>query len=82
MVGNGQAVNGAVENNEYPNDIFKAHPELVLRLRGQNYFEMLREGNTGAAQAYYQGQIAAFYPNNSTGSPFVDRTLLRSIREL
>ncbi|KAK3159770.1 hypothetical protein QOZ80_1BG0050880 [Eleusine coracana subsp. coracana] len=82
MVRNGQATNGAVQNNEAPNDIFRAHPELVLRLRGQILFDMVQQGHIGLAQAYHQGQIAIFYPNDSTGSPFVDKSIMKSIRKL
>lgn len=82
MVFQGEAVNGAVEGAPGL-DIYKAHPELVLWLRGQAYFDMWREGCTTASEAYHRDSIAALYPDgSSTGSIFADNNIMPSIREL
>ncbi|KAL6599534.1 hypothetical protein ACP70R_045671 [Stipagrostis hirtigluma subsp. patula] len=83
MVQGGQALNCAVNTEENPSDIFRAHPELVLLLRGQSYFDIKRQGDALRSNSYYQKYINAVYPDDtSTGSPFVDETLMATIRSL
>ncbi|RLN08439.1 hypothetical protein C2845_PM11G27850 [Panicum miliaceum] len=82
MVSEGEAENGTVADAPL-NNIYKAHPELVLQLRGQVFFDMLQEGHIAQAQLYYQGSIQALYPDGTdTGSLFVDKMLMRIIRQM
>lgn len=82
MVNQGEAVNGAVEGAS-EHDVYKAHPELVLWLRGQAYFDMWGQGCTHPAKLYHQGSIANLYPDgHSTGSTVADKNIMPSIRKL
>ncbi|KAL6603597.1 hypothetical protein ACP70R_043958 [Stipagrostis hirtigluma subsp. patula] len=79
MVRNGQAVAGAVDAQGIdPLDISRAHPELVILLRGHAYWDRKRLDGDARAGAYYRDRIELLYPNG-TGSAFVDK-LLASVR--
>lgn len=81
-VAEGKADNGAVEAGAPERDIYKAHPELVLWLRGQNYLDMQKQGCIRASEVYYHNSIAALYPDGvSTGSSFAD-TIIESLKKI
>ncbi|KAK1628822.1 hypothetical protein QYE76_003137 [Lolium multiflorum] len=66
-----------------PSDIYAAHPELVLLLLRQRYFDLRRYGQTAEARVYYRDQIEARYPQGtSTGSTFADSTILEELHTL
>ncbi|KAL6630627.1 hypothetical protein ACP70R_028478 [Stipagrostis hirtigluma subsp. patula] len=78
IVHRGEALNEAIDGVQVdPNDIRSCHPELVLLLRGQAYFDR-KDHDSSGAQAYYRDYISAIYPEGtSTGSAFVDNLLAR-----
>lgn len=77
MVLEGKAKNGAVSIEVDSRDITRAHPELVVLLRGQAYFNMRRQSDTGRTESYYYNHIRSVYPDGSasTGNIFVDKLL-------
>ena len=77
MVGEGRAAATAVSNDAHPLDITRAHPELVMLLRGQALFDLRGMGNANRAHAYYLNHICVIYPDGfSTGIEFVDKLLV------
>ena len=77
MVGEGRAAATAVSNDAHPLDITRAHPELVMLLRGQALFDLRGKGNANRAHAYYLNHICVIYPDGfSTGIEFVDKLLV------
>lgn len=82
MVSEGEAESAAVADAPM-NNIYRAHPELVLRLRGQIFFDMLQAGDAGGAELYYVSFIQELYPDGTTtGSPFADKMLMKTIRQM
>jgi len=76
MVRNGAAAGNAVNAEANPLDIRRAHPELVLLLRGQALFDMRKMGDAIRAGAYHRNYICADYPHDSsTGIEFADKLL-------
>jgi hypothetical protein len=75
MVQEGKAINCAVDIEVDKRDINRAHPELVILLRGHAYFSIRKQGDTLRAESYYRKHIRGVYPDVSTGNPFVDTLL-------
>lgn len=78
MVQEGKAINRAVDIEVDKYDIHRAHPELVILLRGHAYFSIRKQGDILRAESYYRKHIRGVYPDGvSTGNPFVDTLLAR-----
>lgn len=76
MVQNKAAAGNAVNAEDNPLDIKRAHPELVLLLRGQALFDLRRMGVAIRAASYYRNYISADYPDGfSIGIDLVDKLL-------
>lgn len=63
-------------------DIYRAHPELVLLLRGEEYLRIKRLPNAAAdATRFYHEHIQNLYRSGTTGSSFVDTGVLKDIQD-
>uniref|UniRef100_A0A0E0RCQ8 Uncharacterized protein n=1 Tax=Oryza rufipogon TaxID=4529 RepID=A0A0E0RCQ8_ORYRU len=79
MVRNGEAINGPVPDAP-PQDIYVAHPEIVILLMAEEYLRLMRSGNAAAAMRYYHDKIEIIYSGN-TGSAFVNGGVLKEIQD-
>nr|CAB3501894.1 unnamed protein product [Digitaria exilis] len=80
MVQNGEAVATGVDTAQpKPLDIKRAHPELVIMLRGRSFFDLMGKGDVVRAAAYYDHHIKRTYPDDTAGNQFVD-TLLADLK--
>ncbi len=81
MVRDGEANNGPVPTAP-SHDIYRAHPELVLLLRGEEYLRIKRLPNAAAdATRFYHEHIQNLYRSGTTGSSFVDTGVLKDIQD-
>uniref|UniRef100_A0A0D3HTA2 Uncharacterized protein n=1 Tax=Oryza barthii TaxID=65489 RepID=A0A0D3HTA2_9ORYZ len=81
MVRDGEANNGPVPTAP-SHDIYRAHPELVLLLRGEEYLRIKRLPNAAAdATRFYHKHIQNLYRSGTTGSSFVDTGVLKDIQD-
>nr|CAB3496957.1 unnamed protein product [Digitaria exilis] len=65
-VQNGEAVATGVDTAQpKPLDIKRAHPELVIMLRGQSFFDLMGKGDVVRAAAYYNHHIKRTYPDDT-----------------
>jgi hypothetical protein len=75
MVLKGEAVAPGVATVHDPLDIVRAHPELVLHLRGQSYFDLIAKGDFNRADSYYRNNIEPLFPDGTAGHDFADALL-------
>ena len=81
MVLSEEVVASSIDTDVDLADINRSHPELVLLLRGQGLFDLIRKGDVLRAAAYYHNCIKEVYPDGTTGCEFVDK-ILENIKSL
>lgn len=78
MVQEGKAADRAVNIEADERDIKRAHPELVILLRGHAFFKLMRQGDALRAESYFLKHTIGVYPDGeTTGNDFVDTLLAR-----
>jgi hypothetical protein len=62
-------------DEEFSQDFFGGHPELLFRLSCHGFLELVRDGNREGALAYASDQLSPFVDANPGYTPMLDDTL-------